>query len=67
MHVHLDLLWDHIIAQIIDQELEVMIQTKIVEPSTSPWSAPIVIVEKKTLRRSSREGIPVLYRLSEVK
>lgn len=49
------------LAQIVVQELEAMIQMEIVEPSTSPWSSPIVIVEEKTFRKSSREGILVLY------
>lgn len=31
----------------IDQEIKVMLDKKIIQPSTSPWAAPIVLVHKK--------------------
>lgn len=32
---------------LIDQEIKVMLDKKIIQPSTSPWAAPIVLVPKK--------------------
>lgn len=33
--------------QVVDQELDKMLEQRIVEPSDSPWSAPICLVKKK--------------------
>jgi len=33
--------------QVIDEEVQEMLQNKVIEPSTSPWSSPIVIVRKR--------------------
>lgn len=33
--------------QLIEQELDKMLQNDIIEPSTSPWSSPILLVTKK--------------------
>lgn len=33
--------------EIADKEIESMLQAELIEPSTSPWAAPIVLVKKK--------------------
>lgn len=33
--------------KIIDEEVDEMIESNIIEPSNSPWSSPVVIVKKK--------------------
>ena len=34
--------------EVLDREIEKMLQEKVIEPSKSPWSSPLVIVKKKT-------------------
>ena len=33
--------------EIVQKEVQAMLENRIIEPSTSPWSSPIVLVEKK--------------------
>jgi len=33
--------------RVIDEEVQEMLRANVIEPSTSPWSSPIVIVRKK--------------------
>ncbi|KAF6210122.1 hypothetical protein GE061_015878 [Apolygus lucorum] len=47
----------HALRPVVEQQLREMLEAQIIEPSSSPWGAPVVMVRKKT-----QEGQPPAYR-----
>ena len=37
----------HVLRLIVNDQLEIMLKTDVIQPSSSPWSSPIVLVKKK--------------------
>uniref|UniRef100_A0A146LV18 CCHC-type domain-containing protein n=1 Tax=Lygus hesperus TaxID=30085 RepID=A0A146LV18_LYGHE len=47
----------HALRPIVEQQLQEMFESQVIEPSSSPWGAPVAMVHKKTM-----EGQPPAYR-----
>lgn len=55
----------HSQKQALQEQINVMLEERVIEPVSSPWSFPLVLVQKKALEGES--SIRPMYRLSQVK
>ena len=52
----------HALKPVVDEHIDDMIQREIIEPSTSPWSSSIVLVQKKSRDNSVKYRFCIDYR-----
>ena len=52
----------HALKPVVDEHIDDMLKRKIIEPSISPWSSSIVLVQKKSRDRSIRYRFCIDYR-----
>ena len=52
----------HALKPVVDEHIDDMIQMEIIEPSTSPWSSSIVLVQKKSRDNSVKYRFCIDYR-----
>jgi hypothetical protein len=50
------------LKSVVDEHIDMMLQREIIEPSSSPWSSSIVLVQKKSKDGSVKYRFCVDYR-----